>query len=322
MLFRPILFMLALSMLTVQAVAATEPPATPDAVAVINGVPISRERYDQEIDRAKQRFTRRGQPVPEQINELIQKQVLDFMIGEELLYQECAKKGITASDESVDQQIAQAEARFGSEQEFNNALAKMGVTEEKLRGDIKRGLTIQKLVQQDVLDKIEVSDEEVKSFYDENQKMFAKKEQVKASHILIKVNADADDAEKAEARGKIDKAAQRVQDGEDFATVAGEVSEGPSKTKGGDLGYFQRGQMVKPFEEAAFSLEPGQVSDVVETDFGYHIIKVFDKKPASTATFAEVEPQIAEHLKEEKSKAAVQAYIEKLKESAVIEKKV
>jgi peptidyl-prolyl cis-trans isomerase C len=304
----------------VEAAAGAAPG--PEAVALINGVPVTRDRFEQEVERAKQRASRQGQPVPEQMMSLIQDRVLDFLIGEELLHQESAKKGIAVSNEEVEEQIVQARERFGSEEKFRDALAQMNVTEEKLRADIGRGLAIQMLVKQEVLDKIEVSDEEIKTFYDENQKLFTKKEQIQASHILIKVDADADEAAKAEARVKIDKAAQRVKDGEDFAAVAREVSEGPSNTKGGDLGYFQRGQMVKPFEEAAFAMEPGQVSDVVETTFGYHIIKVFDKKPEGTATFDEVEPQIAEYLKKEKSQTAVQAYIEKLKESASIEKKV
>ena len=333
---RPMLAMLALILMAAQVTVAAEAPSTPtpevkdtagapsvpDAVALVNGVPIPRERFEQEEARATQRFASQGQPVPEQMTQLIQERVLDYLIGEELLYQECVKQGIATPDERVEEEIAKAKERFGSEEKFQEALAQMNVTEDTLRANIKRGLTIQQLVQKEVLDKIEVTDEEIKTFYDENQKLFTKKEQVQASHILIKVNADADEATKAEARAKIDKAAQRVKNGEDFATVAKEVSEGPSNTKGGDLGYFQRGQMVKPFEDAAFGLEPGQVSDVVETSFGYHIIKVFDKKPESTATFEEVKPQIAEYLQKEKSQTAIQAYIDKLKETAQIEKKL
>ena len=251
---------------------------------------------------------------------MMQDRVLEFLIGEELLFQESVKKGIKITDERVAEEIAKVKSQFGSDEKFKEALAGMNVTEEKVESDIRRGLTIQQLVDKEVIDTIKVSDEEIKTFYDENQKLFTKQEQVQASHILIKVNKDADEAQKAEARAKIDAAAKRVKDGEDFAVVATEVSEGPSNTKGGDLGFFQRGQMVKPFEEVAFTLQPGEVSDVVETDFGYHIIKVFDKQEPTTATFDEVKTQIADHLKQEKAKTAVQAYIDKLKESATIEK--
>ncbi len=307
---------------TVQGTAAADAPPAPDAVATINGVPISRERYDQEVDRASQRFTRQGQPVPEEIAKMIQGRVLDFLIGEELLFQECTKKGVVVSDARVDEEIAKVKTRFGSDEKFKEALAEMKVTEEKVKGDIKRGLTIQEFVQKEVTDKIAVTPEETRAFYDENQKLFTKMEEIHASHILVKVAADADEAAKAEARARIDKAAQRVRDGEDFAAVAKEASECPSGPKGGDLGSFQRGQMVKPFEETAFALDPGKVSDVVETEFGYHIIKVLDKTPQGTATYEEVQAQIADHLEKEKSQAAVQAYIDKLKQSAAIVKNV
>jgi peptidyl-prolyl cis-trans isomerase C len=309
---------LAVILMTVPALAAIE-ATTLDSVATVNGIPITRERFNQETDRASQQISRQGQPVPEEMKKMVQERVLDFLIGEELLHQKAVTKGIAVSDEKVAEEISGVTAKFGSEEKFKAALNQMNVSEAKVEEDIRRGLAIQELVQQEVVSKVTVSEEEIKKFYDENRKLFTKQAQVKASHILIKVDADADEAEKAEAKAKIDKAAQRIKDGEDFAAVAGEVSEGPSKTKGGDLGYFERGQMVTPFDEVAFTMEPGQVSGVVETNFGYHIIKVFDRQEASTATFEEVEPQIADHLKQEKSKVAVQEYIETLKADATIE---
>ena len=108
--------------------------------------------------------------------------------------------------------------------------------------------------------------------------------------------------------------------GEDFATLAKTYSEGPSGPKGGELGYFRRGQMVKPFEEAAFSLQPNETSGIVETQFGYHLIKVSDKKPAKKMAYAEVKDRLGEHLKNQKRDSEASAYIETLRKDAKIEK--
>ena len=137
---------------------------------------------------------------------------------------------------------------------------------------------------------------------------------------MIKVEADADSPQKAEARKKIESIQTRLRNGEDFATLAKEHSEGPSSVKGGDLGYFKRGQMVKSFEEAAFALEPGEVSEIVETPFGYHLIKVFEKKPEGVTAYKEAEENIHQFLKQERSKAEIMKYLEMLKEKADIDR--
>jgi peptidyl-prolyl cis-trans isomerase C len=134
------------------------------------------------------------------------------------------------------------------------------------------------------------------------------------------VQADAPDDQKAAARKKIESVQQKVKKGEDFATLAKTYSEGPSGPRGGDLGYFKRGQMVKPFEEAAFRLKPNETSEIVETQFGYHLIKVNDKKPAKTMTYAEVKDRLNEHLKKQKSDSEANAYIKTLRKDAKIEK--
>ena len=145
------------------------------------------------------------------------------------------------------------------------------------------------------------------------------RQKLKASHILIKVKPDASEAEKAEAMKKIKAAQEKLKKGDDFAEVAKASSEGPTATKGGDLGYFGRGQMVGPFEETAFSLEPGKVSDVVKTQFGYHIIKAVDKKPETTIPFETVKPRIEQYLKQEEVQKEVKKYIDNLRKEAKVE---
>ena len=187
---------------------------------------------------------------------------------------------------------------------------------------MKGGLAINELVKTRIADKIEISEEDSQKFYRDHPELFKQHEQVKASHILVKVEKGADEGKKTAARNKIEKIQTRLKKGEDFATLARENSEGPSASRGGDLGYFKRGSMVKPFEDAAFALEVNQVSEVVETMFGYHLIKVFDKKPEQQLAYAEVKGELQEHLKQQKLKLEVDTYLDGLKKSASIEKSI
>ena len=164
-----------------------------------------------------------------------------------------------------------------------------------------------------------VTPQEVKAFYDGNPDIFKTPEMVRASHILVKVEEGASGEDKAKALEKIKTIQKRLQSGEDFAKVAQEVSDCPSKDDGGDLNFFHKGQMVPPFEKAAFALKPGETSDIVETEFGYHIIKLTDKKEAGTMSFDDVKSRIQQQLINEKMTQEYHKYVEALKSRAKIE---
>jgi peptidyl-prolyl cis-trans isomerase C len=299
---------------------AAEKKASEDKVAVVNGVIISKDAYDRELDFFVRRAAPNGQQLPDVQMAQMKNQVLESLIDRELLFQESKKKGIQIKSEAVSDQLQKIQQRYPSKEEFEKLLSNMGLTESDVQKQIARGMAIQELIDKEVSEKITVSDEETRSFYDKNPQLFQQPEQVKASHILIKVPADAPEDQKTEARKKIEAVQQKVRKGEDFATLAKTYSEGPSGPKGGDLGYFRRGQMVKPFEEAAFSLKPNETSEIVETRFGYHLIRVDDKKPAKKMTYAEVKDRLNDHLKKQKADSEANAYIENLRKDAKIEK--
>jgi peptidyl-prolyl cis-trans isomerase C len=312
---------MVLTLMLVSALAwAAEKNAPGDKVAVVNGVIISKDTYDHEMDFFVRRAAAKGQALPDEQMAQMKNQVLESLIDRELLFQESKKKGIEVKAEAVSDELQKIRQRYPNKEEFNKLLSEMGLTESDVRRQIARGMAIQQLIDKEVTDKIKVSDQETRSFYDKNPQLFQQPEQVKARHILIKVQADAPDDQKAEARKKIEAVQQKVQKGEDFATLAKTYSEGPSGPRGGDLGYFRRGQMVKPFEEVAFSLKPDQTSEIVETRFGYHLIKVDDKKPAKKMTYAEVKDRLNDHLKKQKATSEADAYIETLRKGAKIEK--
>ncbi len=301
-------------------VLADDKPSSGEKVAVVNGVVITRAQYDKELNVQRQRVSRQGRQISDDQMAEMKTETLEGLIEREVLYQESQKAGIKVTDQKVNDQVASIKKRFPSEEEFNKALSNMNLTEDEVRVQIQRGLAIRELIDQKVASKVVITDEETRAYYDGNSQLFQQPEQVKASHILIKVEPTADDAKKAEARKKIVEVQQKLKDGGDFAALAKEYSQGPSGSRGGDLGYFRRGQMVKPFEDAAFSMKPNEVSDLVETRFGYHLIKVYDKKPEQTLAYADVKDKIAQRLKQEKVEKDATQYVENLTKGAEVEK--
>ena len=299
---------------------AQETPSSEKNAALVNGVAIPMEQYTKELNIQLARASQQGGQVSDDQLAALKNDILDSLIEREILYQQSQKAGIQITDQTVDDQLAAIKKRFPNETEYKTALSKMNLSEDEVILQIKRGLSIKELIDQQITSKIVITDEESKAYYDQNPQMFKQPEQIKASHILIKVDPKADEAQKAEARKKIEEVQQKLKDGGDFAALAKEYSEGPSSTKGGDLGYFRRGQMVKPFEDAALALKPNEVSDIVETRFGYHLIIVYDTKPEQTLAYADVKDKISQRMKQEKIEKEAVQYVDKLKKDAKLEK--
>jgi peptidyl-prolyl cis-trans isomerase C len=294
--------------------------AQQNKVAVVNASVITQEDFDNEMSRIQRQLLSMGKPPTDSQLSAIRKQVLENLINVELLYQQSQKEGIKVDEAAINQQLSTLKGRFTSEAEFTAALGKMNMSEAALKSRLKREMAIQQFIEKEFAQKVTVSEEEIKAYYDGHPDSFKQPEQVQASHILIKVDPQMDESQKAEARKKLEGVKQKLQKGEDFVSLAKEFSQCPSSSKGGDLGYFRRGQMVKPFEEAAFALKPGEVSDIVETRFGYHLIKVIDKKPETTIAYHLVKDRLEHHLKEKKVQEEAGLYAEKLKENAKVER--
>lgn len=291
-----------------------------DRVAIVNGFNISREVFNREMDRVQRQIIASGKRLSLSEMPALQEQVLNGLINRELLYQECRKRGVQISDEEVSAQIQQFKSRYPDEKSFKEAMEKNRIDEETLTTDIRKGMIVGKFIDQEFGKKSKVPDEEAKAYYDKNPDLFTQPEQVRASHILVKVEQGAGEEVKAAARKKIEEAQNRVKKGEDFGTLAKELSDCPSGKNGGDLNYFRRGQMVKPFEDAAFALKQGEVSGIVETRFGYHIIKVTDKKKHSLIPFEDVKAKLIQVLTRQKLQREVHEFIERIKETSKIEK--
>ncbi len=299
---------------------AAETGTSAGTLATVNGVAVTTKELDMELARVKKQARMKQSPIDASQLAKIRNDLLDTLINRELLYQESIKKGYLVQPEELDSTIKGIKSRFANQQGFQQTLADMNISEADFRQQVKKGRAIQILLEQEISQKIVVTEQESRSFYDNNPNFFQKPEQIRASHILIKMNPDADDDQKTEAKKKIEEVRQKIEAGEDFAELAKKYSEGPSSTQGGDLGYFDRQKMVKPFADAAFQLQPGQVSPIVKTRFGYHIIKVIDRKPETKLAYDEIKPRLDKSLKNKKMQEAVAKYIDQLKNSATIER--
>ncbi len=289
-------------------------------VAEVNGAVITQKDFENEMRRVERMFSKRGKPLSDSQVSEVKKEVLESLINRELLYQESAKENVDIAQATVDERLSKLKKRFADEAEFRRALSQMNLSEMSLKSQLKREMAIQQLIDEKIAGKVSVSDEESKTYYDTNPDHFKRPEEVRASHILIKVDPQADESQRTQTLQKIEEIQVKAKKGEDFAALAREFSEGPSAPRGGDLNYFRRGQMVKPFEDVAFALEPGEVSDIVETRFGYHVIKVTDKKPETEIAYDDVKGKIEAFLKRKKIEEETKKYVAKLREKAEVKR--
>lgn len=289
-------------------------------IALVNDTTVLRQDLDREMKLVSLRLSRQGQPIDAQGLKRYEGQFRETLINRALLLQQSQALGIDVNPSLVTKALDAFKAGFQNAEDYTRSLREMGFTEEEMTGQIKNGLVIKTLIDKEVIDTLTVSDGQIRSFYEDNPDLFRRPEQVKASHILVQVPESADEAQKAQAQAAIRALKQRIDNGEDFATLAMDHSACPSKAKGGDLGFFGREEMVAPFSEAAFALQPGQVSDVVTTRFGFHLIRVTERQAEEAMAFNDVKDAIATRLRQEQEEQRIAAYIEKLKEHADIKR--
>jgi peptidyl-prolyl cis-trans isomerase C len=210
-----------------------------------------------------------------------------------------------------------------SSEEFLAKVHDSGLKLEDFQKELRRNMGYFKLFEDKWTGKTDVTDQDAKAHYDKNPGEFKNPEMVRASHILIQPNTQPPGVDpnqaKAQAKAKAEDLLSKIRGGEDFAELAKAHSSCPSAANGGDLDYFKRGEMDAPFEKVAFELVPGQVSGVVETQFGFHIIKVVDHKAARTLPFEEAKAGIVEKLTAEKKTQIIRDYVESLKAKAQIQ---
>jgi len=288
-------------------------------IVEVNGLPLTQGEIDQKVNRTVESL--KDQIPPDQLEEFkknIQGKIVDDFINRTIITQEMEKQKIAIDESEVQQALSEVEAKVPEGMTLEAMLKQGGVTLEEMRDNIRFSLRANKLFESQVKSDYVPTAEEISEYYNENKKKYDVPESVHARHILIKVDAKADEKTKAEKKQKIEEVRKQLIEGADFAKLAGEVSDCPSKAKGGDLGTFPRGRMVKPFEDAAFSQKVNEIGPVVETQFGYHIIQVLEHNQAKQKSLDEVKDSIAETMKNRKRQESAQSYMDQLKQQAKI----
>lgn len=287
-------------------------------VAEVNGQVIARDEFEREMGTVLRQVAQRGEKInPGQLKN-IEKSILDNMISMELIYQDSLKNKFKVKESHVNNNMMRIRNRFGTEENFKKALKNMGATEQEFRARLKRSLAIQGYISYLFDDTAKVTQEDTKQIYKKYPDRFIIPEMRNVRHILVSVKPNADKAAKKKAYKKIKKIRQKLLDGANFEKMAKDFSDGPSKNKGGDIGFIKPGMTVKPFEETAFKLKLGQLSEIVETRFGYHVIKITKVNPSKKKPLAAVSAIIIRHLKQEKVKKSMELYTQKLKKKAKI----
>jgi peptidyl-prolyl cis-trans isomerase C len=293
------------------------PAELPDVLARVNGEEVRKADLDAIIRNAE---AVAGRPIPAERRDEVYRAALEQLITFTMLLQEANARHLAVTDSELEQRMEQLRKTFPTEDAFKKALTDRSMSLERLRKDTQSNLLIDKMVQGELSSVPAVTDQEAQEFYEKNPEKFQQPETVRASHILIKVDPKADEPTRAKARAEVDAILKQARAGEDFAKLAqGRSQDEGSAKQGGDLNYFTRERMVPQFSQVAFTLKPGEISDVVTTQFGYHIIKVTDRKPQATVPLEQVKEQLKGLLQNQKKQERTQAFIAALRQKSKIE---
>ncbi len=291
-----------------------DPQSFPEVVARVNDKEIKRADLIVRADMISSQMQIADKSVD------FYRRVLDEMVGTELLHRASIEKGFAASESDIQSQLDTLKTRFPDEATFTKELSSQGLTVEALRERMSRDMSVEKFIETEVVPRAQVTEEAKKKFYGENGQQMTRPEQAHLSHILIKVDAGATPEARDQAKQKAESLRSQIQTGGDFAALAQENSDDPgSKANGGDLSWVSRGQTVPPFEQAGFALKPGEVSGVVETQFGYHIIKLTELRPSALMPYEEVAPRIEQFLGQQRLQEEIEAVVGTLKTKNKVE---
>ena len=287
----------------------------------VNGTEIPVSAVEYELNRLIRFYAGHGM-TEEQIRAqlpVLKERAEQQAVGTALLFQEAAKLDLPVSEEEIDASVERMKDEAGGADRFRAVLHKQGRNIVPLRAQIARGKRVDKLVEKICADAGEPTEDEAKAFFEAHRGEFGKEAQVRAQHILVTPKG-RDDAAKAEALAKIKAIRARVEAGSDFSEEAAAHSDCPSgKQAGGSLGWFSHGMMVKEFDEAAFALPVGGLSDIVETQFGYHVILKNDEQPASVPDFLEARDRVMDLLRHDRRGKVLAAHVDELRRAAKIE---
>jgi parvulin-like peptidyl-prolyl isomerase len=301
------------------------PPAAPNAlfpavVARVNGKPVLGRDLEQ---RVRSELATIGNPAWKDLRDDYKNEVtnrlLAQLVGDELLYQKATAGGVLATPAETQAEFDKVAKTYANDAALNTELASRGMDRKALLRELAKNLVVQKYIQENITKKLVVTPAEITNYYNTHPDEFKHPDLIRTSHILISVPQGATAEQDKLAKQRADALLERAKKGEDFAKLAKENSMDPSASNGGDIGMTENGELETPYEEAAAKLKVGEISGVVRTSYGYHIIKLTDRKKAGAATLDEVRSQLTDFLKNQKEDAEVAKLVKTLQSQAKIE---
>ena len=290
----------------------------PKVVAQVNGENISGDVISRELKKATQQYKKRGMPLNANQEKSAAKKLIDDEIGRTLLVLKAKESGVSITKEIMEKRIKEVKAKFRSNAIFEHKLADQGLTLDQYKAELEIDLYMDQIIKKEIEPKIQVPEKEALDYYKTNKNKFTTPEKVRASIILLKFNPSQGKSGEQKILKKFESILDQLRNGADFSAMAKKFSQDSLASKGGDLGYFTRKQMLPAFSDKAFKMKTGETSDIFRTGHGFHVLKVTDKKSEGTTPFSEEKAKIKALLIQKKSSKATQEYIKVLKKKAKI----
>ncbi|MFN8389986.1 MAG: peptidylprolyl isomerase [Bdellovibrionota bacterium] len=310
-------FIFALTSLPLAGARAERPAPTKSTpkkslAAEVNGAAITTERLKREAD-----FRLRGEAehLDDKQRHEVERQILNELVERELLYQAAAQKKLLPSEDEFRKVVAEVRSGFGSDAQFRGKLAESNLDEKEFLSGLREDLAVKRYLDEEIYADVRVSDADVQEYL----RAHPEPEEIQARQIFFRLKPDAAAEEKVKVRAVAEGVlAELQQDRSKFVALAKQYSDGPSRAKGGDLGFFTQNQLPADFSAAAFRLQPGQLSDLVETSEGFHIILVERRRGGASEPSPDAEKQIKERLVQEKRSIAIAAKLNELRKSGKV----
>jgi len=293
--------------------------ASPKPVAKVNDTVLSEVDLEQALNEIMPAGVFHG-GFSSKTRDKYRPQAFEKMIEKELFYQEAVRKGLKADEDVIKEQRDKTIKRFGSQKKFEEALQKAGLTDDQYQEKLRKKELVERFITVEISDKAKPTDEEIKDYYQRNQKKFMRPEARKLMHILIHVEPEASAEERKSKKALAQEVIDRINAGEEMSDVAWKYSTGPYRVKGGDMGLVHRGRLYPALEKEVFQLEPGKLSGIIETIYGYHIVRVEEVKPAEQLDLKDVYDNIKKDLTEGNEKQIREDLVTNLRSQARIEK--
>ncbi len=311
-------FTIALVASSLCGIVVSHSMADDEIVAVVNETQITRQDLEQEASLLEAEMRHRNTVLSKRRMARLKRQLVENLIERELLYQRAQQKKIEIRNQWVDRAIIDLKSDLKAKAGYKSYLENAKISEAQLKARIRKGLIVRRLLRRDVIRQIKVSEAEMQAFYRDHPEYFQRKEQVRVRQIMVAFDRKGNRINRGEALLRIQTIQDKLKQGGTFAALAIDYSEDNSRASGGDLGYLERDHMITSFADAAFSLKPGQISDIVETPLGYHLIQMVDRVPSSQLDYRNARTKIERTLRRNKEKKATDRYLAKLKRQASI----